>query len=106
MNYYNPYFFSVPAAYQANSVQNLLGRLNISSILNGTGKALNLINQAIPIIKEAAPMMKNAKTMFKVMNEFKKMDSPSSNDQKNEIKEEISKEEKREINYGGPTFFA
>lgn len=106
MNYYNPYFLSVPTVYQTNSLQNLLGKINISSILNGTGRALNLINQAIPIIKEAAPMMKNAKTMFKVMNEFKKIDTPSNNNQKDYIKEEPKEEINKKINYGGPTFFA
>jgi len=104
MNYYNPYFFSVPSLYQTNGLQSLFSKINISSILNGTGKALNLINQAIPIIKEAAPMMKNAKTMFKVMNEFKKIDTPVKNTQKEEIVE--NKENNQIINYGGPTFFA
>lgn len=103
MNYYNPYFLSAPALYRTNSLSALFGKLNFSSILNGTGKALNLINQALPLIKEATPMMKNAKTMFKVMSEFKKIDTKQNKDEK--IKQSKT-ENSQTLNYGGPTFFA
>ena len=103
MNYYNPYFFPNPALYSSGGLSNLFGRISLSSILNGTQKTLNLINQALPLIKEAAPMMKNAKTMFRVMNEFKKLDTPVTSNKETNVKE---KEENRTLNYGGPTFFA
>lgn len=79
MNYFNPYFYSMPT----NIVQpkiGLLGRLfgrtgiSIGNFLNGTQRILNIANQTIPLVKQVRPMIGNAKTMFKVMNEFKKTD--------------------------------
>ena len=49
-----------------------------SSILNGTQKTLNILNQGIPLVRQASPLMKNAKTMFRLMNEFKKVDTPTT----------------------------
>lgn len=79
MNYY-PYmnmmsmpYASIPA--KTSFFSNLFKGINFSSILNGTGKVLNIANQAIPLIKQAKPMIDNAKTMFQVMNEFKKIDN-------------------------------
>lgn len=111
MNYYNPYFTGFPTSYQTQGLglSGLLGRMNLSSILNGAQKTLNIVNQTIPIIKEAAPMMKNAKTMFRVMNEFKKIDLPHNKQQK-EVK--INNPSVSDItNYkvpfsSKPTFFA
>ncbi len=90
--------------------------INFSGILTGTGKVLNIVNQSIPVIKQATPVLRNAKTMFKVMNEFKKSDTPASNtntnvnntNSNNNIKPET--EEKTGSNAGytvsnGPTFF-
>ena len=98
MNFYNPYYI-MPA--RSGGLLSFLGRnsINLSTILSGTQKTLNIINQAIPIVKQAAPMFQNAKTMFKVMNEFKKVDTPSK-----ETKQNIKKEVK-ENNISGPTFF-
>lgn len=88
MNYYMPYFNMYPnmisnVAPTVNASKgifsSLFGRLNWGSILSNTQKTLNLVNQAIPVIKQVSPVMKNAKTMFKVMNEFKRIDSPAPN---------------------------
>lgn len=80
MNYYpymnmmsTPYITSVPT--KAGLFSNLFKGINFSSILNGTGKVLNIANQAIPLIKQAKPVINNAKTMFQVMNEFRKVDN-------------------------------
>ena len=73
MNFYNPYFYSIPTS----SASGLLSKINFSSIINGTTKTLNLVNQAIPIFKQVSPIIKNAKTMFAVMNEFKKSEPPN-----------------------------
>lgn len=119
MNYYNPYYYMMP------TVSSGLGRglfgstlrrgINWSTILNGAQRTLNLVNQAIPIVKQAAPMMRNAKTMFKVMNEFKKVETPSSNNSSNVSSSVnssgVSSEENLEnaqviYSSGGPTFFA
>ena len=97
MNYYNPYFLSVPNV-KTGLFSRLFGNLKFSSILNGTNKALNFVNQTIPIIKQISPMVKNAKTMFNVVNEFKKVDEP-----KKELNKKIKKEEKSSFNQ--PTFF-
>lgn len=108
MNYYNPYFMPYSAVAPANTglFTRLLGgsKLTLSSILSGTGKVVNFANQAIPLVKQINPVIKNAKTMFKVMNEFKKVETPSTNTPttENEIKKEavISTS-----NTEGPTFF-
>lgn len=115
MNYYNPYFNSIPYAVGGTKTglfSRILGGngINLGSILSGTQKTLNIVNQTIPIIKQASPIMKNAKTMFKVMNEFKKVDTPVNQpeviNQVNEVnKEVIETNNIREENYEGPTFF-
>ncbi len=79
MNYYNPYFYTMPTVNTPKI--GLLSRifkgsgLSFSSILSGTQKVLGVANQAIPLVKQVQPMMNNAKTMFKIMNEFKKSDN-------------------------------
>ena len=77
MNYYNPYFTSYPSVASIGTRTGLFSRLfsgfNMSSILSGTQKTLNIVNQTIPLIKQAQPILRNAKTMFRVMNEFKKI---------------------------------
>lgn len=112
MNYYNPYYMVYPAMSTAPKVgflRNLFGNINFSSILSGTSKTLNVVNQAIPIVKQAGPIMKNAKTMFKVMNEFKKVESPKTNITNNtNISNKTNVEEvekKPPVKTSGPTFF-
>ncbi len=105
MNYYNPYFMpytSVPAS--TGLFSRLLGgnKLTLSSILSGTGKVVNFANQAIPLVKQINPVIKNAKTMFKVMNEFKKVETPNVNQNDIETKKE---EVISTSNTEGPTFF-
>lgn len=82
MNYYNPYFYTMPtsiieSAPKVGLLSRIFGRSGItfSSILNGTQKILNVANQAIPLVKQARPMVNNAKTMFRIMNEFKRSDA-------------------------------
>lgn len=84
MNYYNPYFYTLPTSVAAPRI-GLLGRLfgnsgvTLGGILNGTQRALNFANQAIPLVKQVKPMIGNAKTMFRVMNEFKRVEVPNKN---------------------------
>jgi hypothetical protein len=101
MNYYLP-FNTIP--YETQSA-GLLSRIfkngiNWSSILTNTQKTLNIINQTIPVIKQAKPVINNAKTMFKVMNEFKKIDTPTK---KETMKETIKQTTTN--NQNNPTFF-
>ena len=98
MNYYNPYFFSMPT-YNTGLFTRLFGNLKLSSILNGANKALNFVNQTIPVIKQIPPIVKNAKTMFNVVNQFKKVDEPKVNT-KNITNNNINKD-----NINKPTFF-
>ena len=116
MNYYNPYFNMYP--YMTNTISKpgiftrLFGGLktiNFSSILSGTQKTLNIVNQTIPIVKQATPIVKNAKTMFRVMNEFKRVDTPKKNNTQiiNKNKE-ITNDENNIVTSNineGPTFF-
>lgn len=133
MNYYNPYFYTLPTSVAAPKV-GLLGRLfgssgvTLSGILNGTQRALNFANQAIPLVKQVKPVIGNAKTMFRVMNEFKRAETPSktinnnvnnnitNNKQSNVVNEELPKKIENNLNSqsnsndiinsnDGPTFF-
>ena len=109
MNYYNPYFYSIPNMAATTSRVGLFSRLfggngiTLSGILNGTGRVLNFANQAIPLVKQVRPMIGNAKTMFKVMNEFKKVDAPSTSVSSTEVENESTNN--YESYDDGPTFF-
>ena len=113
MNYYNPYFMY---PYMTNTISRpgLFSRIfggirgiNFGNILSGTQKTLNIVNQTIPLVKQASPVVKNAKTMFKVMNEFKKVDTPSKKQihKNNVINENKDIENYKTISNEGPTFF-
>lgn len=112
MNFYNPYYYVMPMA-SSGLGRGLLGGtlrsgINWGSLLNGAQRTLGLVNQAIPLVKQAAPMVRNAKTMFKVMNEFKKVETPNnqnSNSVTNNV-EPTSEENVQLVSDGGPTFFA
>lgn len=129
MNYYNPYFYSIPSMAGNVGKVGLFSRLfgssgiTLGGILNGTQRALNFANQAIPFVKQVKPMIGNAKTMFKVMNEFKKTErgknttiSTSTNSNlntntttnsystNNEKNENTSQNYQKEFE-DGPTFF-
>lgn len=112
MNYYLP-FNSLP--YQAQTT-GLLSKIfksgiNWSTILTNTQKTLNIINQTIPVIKQVKPVVNNAKTMFKIMNEFKKVDTPEK--QTENLKEKTAENTTTKTdpntslknNTNGPTFF-
>ncbi|MDD3453620.1 MAG: VrrA/YqfQ family protein [Bacilli bacterium] len=114
MNYYNPYSYMGLNPYMSAPVKMGLfskifggNGLTLSSIMSGTQKAIGFANQAIPLVKQVTPVFNNAKTMFKVMNEFKKVDTPnnvssSNNAKKNIVKNNLSDQK----NYdNGPTFF-
>lgn len=116
MNYYSPYFGytpPIPATTNRGIFSSLLGgvrNMNWSGILSNIQKTLGIVNQAIPMVKQVSPIMQNAKTMFKIMNEFKKVDSPVSN--KNNVQTKNSTEtkseefvEKTNTNSNQPTFF-
>ena len=118
MNYYNPYFL-YPYTSMANPTTNgILGGVlgsrgfSFSTLLNGAEKTLNFVNQAIPVVKQVSPMMRNAKTMFRVMNEFKKVDTPTNTQPQTPVANNSNIQSEKttsEINFSsdaGPTFFA
>lgn len=84
MNFYNPYYYSLPINLTPSKT-GFLGRIfgktgvSISNFLNGTQKVLNIANQTIPLVKQLKPVIGNAKTMFKVMNEFKRVEHSTIN---------------------------
>ena len=114
MNYYNPYigfypYVSTPAKTGLFNSIFKGGKFNLGSIISGTQKTLNFMNQAIPVIKQVSPVVKNAKTMFRVMNEFKKTDTPQKiekvkDEQNTEIRIQDNNNSNEQIN-NGPTFF-
>lgn len=114
MNYVNPYYYTIPTNFVQPKI-GLLGRLfgstgvSIGNFLNGTQRVLNIANQTIPLVKQVRPMIGNAKTVFKVMNEFKRVNTPintnSNSNYQNNISEETKEIENKQIIEEGPTFF-
>lgn len=110
MNYYNPYFSMYPyttGVARTGLFSRLLSMargINFGNIISGTQKTLNIVNQTIPLVKQAKPVINNAKTMFKVMNEFKKVNTPTIKKNINKTKEE-TKEYIKNIKNVGPNFF-
>lgn len=119
MNYYSPYFGYTPytAPTSKGILSGILGGIkgtNWSGILSNVQKTLGIVNQAIPMVKQVSPIVNNAKTMFKIMNEFKKVDTQikstteNKNKETNENSEIIEVTNSRNINsndYNQPTFF-
>jgi len=117
MNYYMPYFNMYPnmiSSVAPGASRGIFSRLfsggiNWSSIINTAQKALGLANQAIPVIKQVSPVMKNAKTIFKVMNEFKRADTPiqdEASDNSTIINPTNKTTKQSNLNFdGAPTFF-
>lgn len=84
MNYYNPYVSMMPYTATPNIgagkglFKSLFGGgIKWGNIFNYTQKTLGIINQGIPVVKQITPVVRNMKTMFKVMSEFKRVDTPS-----------------------------
>ncbi len=76
MNYFNyPYMSYVKPSFFGSLFK---GGINWGGFFDKTQRVLNLVNQAVPIVKQVPPIYRNAKTMFKVMNEFRKVDTPQS----------------------------
>ena len=90
---YNPYYFSP----------------YLMSVPRTGGLFSNLFKGAGAIKKQVSPMMKNVKTMFKVMNEFKKVDTPKNSVNKsvsNNTNEVVNDQKIENTNYdNGPQFF-
>ena len=109
MNYYNPYFYTMPISNTSkiNLFSRLFGNRNLSfsGFLTGTQKVLNIANQTIPLVKQVKPVIGNAKTMFKVMSEFKKNDK-FMNEKTNKKNTYSHDNINNQTSNNGPVFFA
>lgn len=79
--YSNPNFFT--------KGMSLLKSIKWSSILDGTGKTLGVINQAIPVVYQIKPLIGNLKTIIKITNGL------NTTQEKEAIKEMLPKTEKK-----------
>ena len=106
MNFYNPYYMMYPNVRPSlfRIFRNNFRGINFGSILNGTQKTLNIVNQAIPLVKQVTPVMRNAKTMFRVMNEFKKIDTPKKSNNNYKDNNQYNNDSFNEYE-DGPRFF-
>lgn len=111
-NNYNPYLNFAPGRNtMINPARNHV-KINWKNFLNGTQKALNIVNQAIPLIYQIKPIYNNAKTIFRVMGSIKddndtNVNAPSSYS-KGTIKSEniaSGRENTKVTNNESPTFF-
>lgn len=68
------------------------------SLLDGTGKALGVINQAIPIIYQVKPILGNAKTFMKIAHTI--VDTNTT-----ESKKETSSDVSSSNSHNSPIFF-
>ena len=50
------------------NILNLIKNINISNILSGTNKTLNVIKKTIPVYKEIRPYVNHEKSIFKKTN--------------------------------------
>lgn len=119
MNYYSPYFGYAPyttAPASKGILSSIVGGVkgvNWSGLLSNVQKTLGIVNQAIPMVKQVSPIVNNAKTMFKIMNEFKKVDTPAKTDnvaqnmQSSNTNIEVTNNDITDNNQydSGPTFF-
>lgn len=111
-----PYMNMASSATKGGLFSKLFGSINFGSILTNTQRTLNIVNQAIPVIKQVQPVIKNAKTMFKVMNEFKRNDTPNNTTNTKNINNQVASNNTinnnndepsnvESTNGNGPTFF-
>ena len=110
MNYYNPYYYEMPNAFSTQEKSGIFSRLfkgnvNFNSIINNTGKVLQIANQAIPLVKQVTPVIRNAKTMFRVLNEFKKNDQSINNQRIKSNRENDNTIYDNNYSFNSPTFF-
>ena len=97
--------YGAPSIASRGLFSRLASGFNWSSLLNNAQRTLGIINQA-------TPMLQNARTMFRVMNEFKKVDSPTPTPEPktpatstSNTTEEISTIQNHQNFSYGPTFF-
>ncbi len=81
-----PYSYTNPSII-SRSLQ-FLKTIKWSSLLDGTGKTLGVINQAIPIVYQVKPLLGNAKTLFKIANGIQEPETNSNTTTKEEVKRE------------------
>lgn len=80
--------------------------LNLTKVLTGISKGLNIVNQVIPIYQQVKPMISNAKKVIGVLNEIKTPNNTKTTIENVEYKEkEITKKTELKQNQSNPVFF-
>ena len=87
--------------------------LNLSKIVGGISKTLNVANQIIPLYMQARPIINNARGVFKIAKEFLNTPKQEGSTSKSTVKEtsprvEVQPQKKESISTfqsNGPVFF-
>ena len=96
------YNYPYPKVGLFSRFSNLAKGFSFTSFLDGTQKALGVINQAIPIVYQVKPMFQNAKTIFKIADEINK---PVTVNETSTVREESNSISTMQNNSNRPIFF-
>ena len=96
------YNYPYPKVGLFSRFSNLAKGFNFTSFLDGTQKALGVINQAIPIVYQVKPMFQNAKTIFKIADEINK---PVTVNETSTVREESNSISTMQNNSNRPIFY-
>ncbi len=96
------YNYPYPKVGLFSRFSNLAKGFSFTSFLDGTQKALGVINQAIPIVYQVKPMFQNAKTIFKIADEINK---PVTVNETSTVREESNSISTMQNNSNRPIFY-
>lgn len=96
------YNYPYPKVGLFSRFSNLAKGFSFTSFLDGTQKALGVINQAIPIVYQVKPMFQNAKTIFKIADEIYK---PVTVNETSTVREESNSISTMQNNSNRPIFY-
>lgn len=96
------YNYPYPKVGLFSRFSNLAKGFSFTSFLDGTQKALGVINQAIPIVYQVKPMFQNAKTIFKIADEINK---PVTVNETSTVREESNSISTMQNNSDRPIFY-
>ena len=81
------------------NILGLLKNINLSSIISGTSKTLNVVKKSIPVYREIRPYIRHEKSLFK-------SNKNTNENDKDEIKESKPLKSNKQITYNDSlTFF-
>lgn len=102
MKRWTMYNYPYPKVGLFSRFSNLAKGFSFTSFLDGTQKALGVINQAIPIVYQVKPMFQNAKTIFKIADEINK---PVTVNETSTVREESNSISTMQNNSNRPIFY-